>query len=186
MQRHLWSRVTVLRSGPTGRRSAERVLISSFSFPANSIKRVRHLCARLPACLPVCLCVSLALCLHLTSACLAALGLLAFSCARVDSFLALSPSPLPLPLPPPRPVPSPHTLSVGAGRYLFLNAMTNQLRYPNSHTHYMSCMLLQLFAASHDKEIVREQVLSCCTRPGARFVMIHVSCGSELSLDPYP
>jgi len=44
------------------------------------------------------------------------------------------------------------------GRYLFLNAIANQLRYPNSHTNYMSCMILELFAAAHDKEIVREQI----------------------------
>lgn len=44
------------------------------------------------------------------------------------------------------------------GRYLFFNAIANQLRYPNSHTHYLSCVLLNLFQASQDKEIVREQV----------------------------
>jgi CCR4-NOT transcription complex subunit 1 len=32
------------------------------------------------------------------------------------------------------------------GRYLFLNAIANQLRYPNNHTHYFSCVLLYLFA----------------------------------------
>lgn len=32
------------------------------------------------------------------------------------------------------------------GRYLFLNALANQLRYPNNHTHYFSCVLLYLFA----------------------------------------
>jgi CCR4-Not complex component, Not1 len=32
------------------------------------------------------------------------------------------------------------------GRYLFLNALANQLRYPNSHTHYFSCVLLFLFS----------------------------------------
>lgn len=31
------------------------------------------------------------------------------------------------------------------GRYLFLNALANQLRYPNNHTHYFSCILLYLF-----------------------------------------
>ena len=33
------------------------------------------------------------------------------------------------------------------GRYLLLNAMANQLRYPNSHTYFVSGMMLQLFAA---------------------------------------
>jgi len=32
------------------------------------------------------------------------------------------------------------------GRYLFLNALANQLRYPNNHTHYFSCVLLYLFS----------------------------------------
>merc|ERR1712060_928490 len=32
------------------------------------------------------------------------------------------------------------------GRYLLMNALANQLRYPNSHTHYFSCVLLYIFA----------------------------------------
>ncbi|KAI8146312.1 CCR4-Not complex component, Not1-domain-containing protein [Fennellomyces sp. T-0311] len=43
------------------------------------------------------------------------------------------------------------------GRYVFLSAIANQLRYPNSHTHYFSCVLLYLFAES-DKEFVKEQI----------------------------
>lgn len=43
------------------------------------------------------------------------------------------------------------------GRYLFLSAIGNQLRYPNSHTHYFSCVILYLFAES-TKEIVKEQI----------------------------
>lgn len=43
------------------------------------------------------------------------------------------------------------------GRYLFLNAIANQLRYPNNHTHYFSCVLLFLFFESHD-ESVEEQI----------------------------
>lgn len=35
------------------------------------------------------------------------------------------------------------------GRYLFLNAIANQLRYPNTHTHYFSFILLHLFAESN-------------------------------------
>ena len=31
------------------------------------------------------------------------------------------------------------------GRYALLNACANQLRYPNSHTHYFSCLVLSLF-----------------------------------------
>jgi CCR4-NOT transcription complex subunit 1 len=37
------------------------------------------------------------------------------------------------------------TLLDGEGRFLALNAMANQLRYPNTHTHYFSCVLLHLF-----------------------------------------
>ncbi|XP_070201958.1 CCR4-NOT transcription complex subunit 1-like isoform X11 [Littorina saxatilis] len=43
------------------------------------------------------------------------------------------------------------------GRYLFLTAISNQLRYPNSHTHYFSCCLLYLFAQAHT-EAVQEQI----------------------------
>jgi CCR4-NOT transcription complex subunit 1 len=44
------------------------------------------------------------------------------------------------------------------GRYIFLTGIANQLRYPNHHTHYMSCVMLSLFKYASDKEIVREQV----------------------------
>ncbi|KAM7260736.1 hypothetical protein ACFE04_026211 [Oxalis oulophora] len=43
------------------------------------------------------------------------------------------------------------------GRYLFLNAIANQLRYPNNHTHYFSFILLYLFAKSN-QEIIQEQI----------------------------
>ncbi|XP_015786178.1 CCR4-NOT transcription complex subunit 1 [Tetranychus urticae] len=43
------------------------------------------------------------------------------------------------------------------GRYLFLNAIANQLRYPNSHTHYFSCTLLYIFAESNT-EAIQEQI----------------------------
>ena len=46
---------------------------------------------------------------------------------------------------------------VFAGRYLFLNAMVNQLRYPNSHTHYFSCTLLYLFVEANS-EVIQEQI----------------------------
>ncbi|KAG8224062.1 hypothetical protein J437_LFUL001139 [Ladona fulva] len=42
-------------------------------------------------------------------------------------------------------------------RYLFLNAIANQLRYPNSHTHYFSCSLLYLFAEANT-EAIQEQI----------------------------
>jgi CCR4-NOT transcription complex subunit 1 len=43
------------------------------------------------------------------------------------------------------------------GRYLFLNAIANQLRYPNSDTHYFSCVLLFLFSEANS-DIIREQI----------------------------
>lgn len=43
------------------------------------------------------------------------------------------------------------------GRYLYLNAIANQLRYPNSHTHYFSCTLLYLFAEANS-EAIQEQI----------------------------
>ncbi|XP_065517048.1 CCR4-NOT transcription complex subunit 1-like isoform X2 [Lathamus discolor] len=43
------------------------------------------------------------------------------------------------------------------GRYLFLNAIANQLRYPNSHTHYFSCTVLYLFAEANT-EAIQEQI----------------------------
>ncbi|XP_026438629.1 CCR4-NOT transcription complex subunit 1-like [Papaver somniferum] len=43
------------------------------------------------------------------------------------------------------------------GRYLFLNAVANQLRYPNNHTHYFSFVLLYLFAEAN-QEAVQEQI----------------------------
>ncbi|KAM1157156.1 hypothetical protein FF1_027788 [Malus domestica] len=44
------------------------------------------------------------------------------------------------------------------GRYLFLNAIANQLRYPNTHTHYFSFIVLYLFADSNQHEIIQEQI----------------------------
>ncbi|KAL7457410.1 hypothetical protein ACHAWC_009841 [Mediolabrus comicus] len=43
------------------------------------------------------------------------------------------------------------------GRYITLNAFANQLRYPSSHTHYFSCVMLFLFNESKD-EGVKEQI----------------------------
>lgn len=43
------------------------------------------------------------------------------------------------------------------GRYICLNAIANQLRYPSSHTHYFSCVMLYLFSESKSLA-VKEQV----------------------------
>jgi CCR4-NOT transcription complex subunit 1 len=42
-------------------------------------------------------------------------------------------------------------------RYVCLNAIANQLRYPSSHTHYFSCVMLYLFSESKNVA-VKEQV----------------------------
>lgn len=39
------------------------------------------------------------------------------------------------------------------GRYLFLNALANQLRFPSSHTHYFSLVILYLFAHSNTEVV---------------------------------
>ncbi|KAM1125134.1 hypothetical protein PS2_040208 [Malus domestica] len=41
------------------------------------------------------------------------------------------------------------------GRYLFLNAIANQLHYPNTHTHYFFFIVLYLFAESNQEQITR-------------------------------
>ena len=41
--------------------------------------------------------------------------------------------------------------------YLLLNAMANQLRYPNAHTYYYVCIMLLLYETAQT-EVVREQV----------------------------
>jgi len=43
------------------------------------------------------------------------------------------------------------------GRYNLFNIMANQLRYPNSHTHFFSCVLLFLFAEA-ENELLQEQI----------------------------
>jgi CCR4-NOT transcription complex subunit 1 len=43
------------------------------------------------------------------------------------------------------------------GRYLLFNAIVNQLRYPNAHTHYFGCTLLYLFLEANS-EIIQEQI----------------------------
>lgn len=43
------------------------------------------------------------------------------------------------------------------GRYICLNAMANQLRFPSSHTHYFSCVILYIFSESKSVA-VKEQI----------------------------
>ena len=43
------------------------------------------------------------------------------------------------------------------GRYLFITAVANHLRYPNSHTHYFGCALLNLFSEANS-DLIKEQI----------------------------
>ena len=51
------------------------------------------------------------------------------------------------------------------GRYLLLNAMANQLRYPNRHTHYFSCTILNLFLEEPGTDIIQEQITRFLPHP---------------------
>lgn len=61
------------------------------------------------------------------------------------------------------------------GRYLFLNAIANQLRYPNSHTHYFSCALLSLFSETNH-EAIQEQITRWTAQfpVGAIFLLLYI------------
>jgi CCR4-NOT transcription complex subunit 1 len=58
-----------------------------------------------------------------------------------------------------------------AGRYHFLSAIANQLRYPNSHTYYFSCAILELFSQEDSPPNTYEQITRVllerivCNRP---------------------
>lgn len=60
------------------------------------------------------------------------------------------------------------TVVYRTGRYLFLNALANHLRSPNSYTHYFSCTILFLFAEANT-EVIQEQitkyVMATCLLP---------------------
>ncbi|KAL8007311.1 putative CCR4-Not complex component, Not1, MIF4G-like domain superfamily [Plasmopara halstedii] len=43
------------------------------------------------------------------------------------------------------------------GRYWYFSSLVNHLRFPNSHTHYFSCVILYLFSYSNNK-VVKEQI----------------------------
>lgn len=78
------------------------------------------------------------------------------------------------------------------GRYLFLNAVANQLRYPNNHTHYFSCVLLFLFAEAQSVRARRKPVESPSASPlsnaalCASFAQLHSwKISSILSISPH-
>ncbi|OAF72114.1 hypothetical protein A3Q56_00109 [Intoshia linei] len=57
------------------------------------------------------------------------------------------------------------------GRYIYLTSIANQLRYPNTHTHYFTCVILYLFghtATAHIQEQIIRVLLErliCCNPP---------------------
>ncbi|KAK3590414.1 hypothetical protein CHS0354_022536 [Potamilus streckersoni] len=50
------------------------------------------------------------------------------------------------------------------GRYLFFTAILNQLTYPNSHTHYFSCLLQYLFNEVKKEEIRKQFCMTVLER----------------------
>lgn len=67
------------------------------------------------------------------------------------------------------------------GRYLFLNALANQLRYPNSHTHYFSCVLLYLFAEA--KQVRKLEAAGLAYAPNCHVCLLLVTFAAYLAGD---
>eukprot|EP01064_Diplonema_japonicum_P022359 TRINITY_DN3206_c1_g1_i1.p1 TRINITY_DN3206_c1_g1~~TRINITY_DN3206_c1_g1_i1.p1 ORF type:complete len:2330 (+),score=775.33 TRINITY_DN3206_c1_g1_i1:81-6992(+) len=45
------------------------------------------------------------------------------------------------------------------GRYVFIGSLANQLRFPNNHTHYFSCVVLHLFLENlAEQDTIQEQI----------------------------
>ena len=63
------------------------------------------------------------------------------------------------------------------GRYLFLNAIANQLRYPNNHTHYFAFILLYLFAELNQ---VRESIWTVFYYYAGVFCCLCRRCGWQI------
>ena len=68
-----------------------------------------------------------------------------------------------------------------SGRYHFLSAIANQLRYPNSHTYYFSCVILELFSQEDSAANTYEQITRVllerivCNRPHPVAPTYHIS-----------
>ncbi|KAL7238560.1 hypothetical protein ACSBR2_004617 [Camellia fascicularis] len=72
------------------------------------------------------------------------------------------------------------------GRYLFLNAVANQLRYPNNHTHYFSFILLYLFAESNQNpryNFWSRSFTRCAPEIEKLFESVSRSCGGLKPVD---
>lgn len=65
----------------------------------------------------------------------------------------------------------PESLLLIIGRYHFISAIANQLRFPNSHTYYFSCVILELFSQENPPPNTNEQIMRVllerivCNRP---------------------
>ncbi|KAM7508803.1 hypothetical protein LguiA_019256 [Lonicera macranthoides] len=72
------------------------------------------------------------------------------------------------------------------GRYLFLNAIANQLRYPNTHTHYFSFVILYLFTESHQNpryNFWSRSFTRCAPEIEKLFESVSRSCGGPKPVD---
>ena len=65
------------------------------------------------------------------------------------------------------------------GRYLFLNALANQLRFPNSHTHYYSCVLLYIFAEAQQAGLARPSLFILASAPTVPYCNPHLGVCAE-------
>ena len=63
------------------------------------------------------------------------------------------------------------------GRYLFLNALANQLRFPNSHTHYYSCVLLYIFAEAQQAGLARPSLSILASAPTVPYCSLRAELG---------
>ena len=59
------------------------------------------------------------------------------------------------------------------GRYFALNAIANQLRYPNSHTYFFSCGLLYLFLQVRSRASSRLPVRSSLVNGLSQYDALH-------------
>lgn len=66
-------------------------------------------------------------------------------------------------------------------RYVFLNGIANQLRYPNNQTHYFSCVMLHLFGDTEDERVQEQITRARLARPAVVSTSKHV--GSRRTKD---
>lgn len=69
------------------------------------------------------------------------------------------------------------------GRYYLVNAICNQLRYPNNHTHYFSFVLLYLWAEASS---VSTFLIFSCSVPGLLFYLANLHACPYKSCSIFP